>query len=223
MNYKEYLNHLANRLKDMVEKAPNCQPLHTDDYGWENHRYEAKHFRLAHVERYADGKIEVLHFTTFPHRWSPEPIFGFDVITTEKGVTGVYMDLSPVIKNYDFDTDADFNGRKPLPQWATVFSDKFIMIKPESISEFMRFCSWSLEKYKTFLKDGLYLKEEVSNIDEVINIQNRYCEVQASNPRTFGALKAKIGEERARYFMEHILFPKIEKNDDTTESNDTHS
>ena len=63
----------------MVEKAPNCQPLHTDDYGWENHRYESKHFRLAHVERYADGKIEVLHFTTFPHKWSPEPIFGLSV------------------------------------------------------------------------------------------------------------------------------------------------
>jgi len=25
-------------------------------------------------------------------------------------------------------------------------------------------------------------------------------------------LKAKIGEERARYFMEKILFPKIENN-----------
>jgi hypothetical protein len=223
MNYTEYLDELADRFLSVIKHAPNCKPIPTEDFGWTNYRFQSDVYRMAHVERYSDRVIEVLHITTLPHRWSPEPIFGFDVITTEKGVTGVYMDLSPVIKNYDFDTDADFNGRKPLPQWATVFSDKFIMIKPESISEFMRFCSWSLEKYKTFLKDGLYLKEEVSNIDEVINTQNRYCEVQASNPRTFGALKAKIGEERARYFMEQILFPKIEKNDDTTESNDTHS
>jgi hypothetical protein len=83
------------------------------------------------------------------------------------------------------------------------------MIKPENNSEFMRFCSWSLEKYKSFLKDGLYLKEEAGDIKKVISIQNNYCEVQASNPRTFGALKAKIGEERARYFMQEILFPKI--------------
>ena len=41
---------------------------------------------------------------------------------------------------------------------------------------------------------------------------------------TFNAtLKAKIGEDRARYFMEQILFPKIEKNDDTNEPNNTHS
>jgi len=39
---------------------------------------------MAHVERYGDGKIEVLQFTTFPHKDSPEPIFGFDVISTEK-------------------------------------------------------------------------------------------------------------------------------------------
>jgi len=128
MNYKEYLNHLATKLKGMVELAPGCQPLRTDDYGWENHRYEAKHFRLAHVERYADGKIEVLHFTTFPHRWSPEPIFGFDVICTGKIVTGAYMDLSPIIATYPFDDGIDFRERKKIPEWATVFSDRFIML-----------------------------------------------------------------------------------------------
>jgi hypothetical protein len=83
------------------------------------------------------------------------------------------------------------------------------MIKPESDSEFLRLCSWSLEKYKWFLQDVLYLTQ-VGDTKTIIEKQNRYCEVQSSNPRTFGALKAKIGEERARYFMEQILFPKIE-------------
>jgi len=217
------LDNIAKHLLELVQTAPDLKPMETENYGWTNHRFSSRLFRMAHVERYSDGKIEVLHFTTFPHKWSPEPIFGFDVITTEKGVTGVYMDLSPGIKEYNFDEGIDFGGRKPLPEWATVFSDKFIMIKPENDSEFMRFCSWSLEKYKSFLKDGLYLREEATDIEKVIEIQNRYCEVQASNPRTFGALKAKIGEERARYFMEQILFPKIEKDDDTIKSNNTHS
>jgi hypothetical protein len=209
MNYKEYLNHLANRLKDMVEKAPNCQPLHTDDYGWENHRYEAKHFRLAHVERYADGKIEVLHFTTFPHRWSPEPIFGFDVITTEKVITGAYMDLSPILSTYPFDEGIDFKERKKIPEWATVFSDRFIMIKPESDEEFVRFCDWVVDKYDWYLNSLLWLEKKTEDINGVMEKQNTYCKVQASNPRTYSALKALIGEEKARYFMENILFPKI--------------
>jgi len=193
----------------MVEKAPNCQPLHTDDYGWENHRYESKHFRLAHVERYADGKIEVLHFTTFPHKWSPEPIFGFDVITTEKIITGAYMDLSPILNTYPFDEGMDIGGRKPIPEWATVFSDRFIMIKPESDAEFIRFCDWVVDKYDWYLNSLLWLEKKTDDIDGVIEKQNIYCSVQASNPRTYSALKALIGEEKARYFMENILFPKI--------------
>ena len=193
----------------MVEKAPNCQPLHTDDYGWENHRYESKHFRLAHVERYADGKIEVLHFTTFPHKWSPEPIFGFDVITTEKIITGAYMDLSPILNTYPFDEGMDIGGRKPIPEWATVFSDRFIMIKPESDAEFIRFCDWVVDKYDWYLNSLLWLEKKTEDIEGVIEKQNIYCSVQASNPRTYSALKALIGEEKARYFMENILFPKI--------------
>ena len=195
----------------MVEKAPNCQPLHTDDYGWENHRYESKHFRLAHVERYADGKIEVLHFTTFPHKWSPEPIFGFDVICTGKIVTGAYMDLSPILDTYPFDEGMDIGGRKPIPEWATVFSDRFIMIKPESDEEFIRFCDWVVDKYDWYLNSLLWLEKKTEDINGVIEKQNTYCQVQASNPRTYSALKALIGEKEAKYFMENILFPKIDE------------
>ena len=152
----------------MVEQSPNCQPLHTDDYGWENHRYESKHFRLAHVERYADGKIEVLHFTTFPHEWSPEPIFGFDVICTGKIVTGAYMDLSPILGTYPFDEGMDIGGRKPIPEWATVFSDRFIMIKPESDEEFVRFCDWVVDKYDWYLNSLLWREKKTDNIKGVI-------------------------------------------------------
>lgn len=210
MNYKEYLDEVADRFLTTIKHSEGCEPIPTEDFGWTNYRFKSKTFRMAHVERYSDRAIEVLHVTTFPHSWSPEPIFGFDVITTEKGVTGVYMDLSPGIKSYEFDYGIDFGGRKPLPEWATVFSDRFLMIKPESDTEFIRLCGWSLEKYKWFLQDVLYLKEVSEEVSEVIRRQNQYCEVQASNPRTFSALKAKIGEERARYFMYNILFPKIE-------------
>jgi hypothetical protein len=44
---------------------------------------------------------------------------------------------------------------------------------------------------------------------QIIELQNNYCKVQSANPRTFNVLKAKIGEERAKYFMEEILFPQI--------------
>ncbi len=209
MNYNEYLNQLANKFQQMVLKAPNVRDVFTEDFGWVNHRYESSLFRLAHIERYWDKNIEVLHFTTFPHKWSPEPIFGFDVIASKNMVAGCYMDLSPGLNDYPFDTGVDFKDRKPLPEWATVFSDKFIMLKPISNDEFIRFCDWVLDKYDWYLNSLLWLERRTYEIDKVIEKQNTYCQIQATNPRTFSALKAKIGEEKARYFMENILFPKI--------------
>jgi hypothetical protein len=44
----------------------------------------------------------------------------------------------------------------------------------------------------------------------VVEAQNYYCEQQSKNERTYNVLKAKLGEERAKYFMDTVLFPKIQ-------------
>lgn len=208
MNNKLMLDNIAQHLLELVQTAPDLQPIETENYGWVNHRFSSRLFRMAHVERYSDGKIEVLHFTTFPHKWSPEPIFGFDVITTGKMITGAYMDLSPGLNQYTEVMQNDFKERKPIPQWATVFSDDFIMLKPESEAEFLRFVDWVYDKYEWYLNSLLWL-ERKGDESLIIEKQNTYCQIQATNPRTFSALKALIGEEKAKYFMENILFPKI--------------
>lgn len=208
MDNKLMLDNIAQHLLELVQTAPDLQPIETENYGWINHRFSSRLFRMAHVERYSDGKIEVLHFTTFPHKWSPEPIFGFDVITTGKMITGAYMDLSPGLNQYPEVMQNDFKERKPIPQWATVFSDDFIMLKPESEAEFLRFVDWVYEKYDWYLNSLLWL-ERKGDESLITEKQNIYCQIQATNPRTFSALKALIGEEKAKYFMENILFPKI--------------
>jgi hypothetical protein len=208
MNYKEFLNSIAQQFETHIIITPEkMNIIPTEDYGWYNARYESELFRLAHVERYSDNKIEVLHVTTFPHKWSPEPIYGFDVICTDNKVVGAYMDLSPGLLSYNFDEGMVFKERKPLPEWATVFSDKFILLSPESDEEFVRFVNWAVRKYVWYLSR---LEEMVQgDVEKIIERQNTYCKVQASNPRTYNVLKHKIGEERAKYFMEEILFPQI--------------
>lgn len=207
MNYKTLLNISANTFEKYIGTIPsNTTPIDTEDFGWYNARFESELFRLAHVERYSDDKIEVLHVTTFPHRWSPEPIFGFDVICTDNKVVGAYMDMSPGLITYPFDDGMTFEERKPLPEWAQVFSDRFILLKPKSDEEFTKFVEWTFSKYEWYLRQ--LERKVMGNIDEIVAVQNRYCEVQASNPRTYSVLKTKIGEERAKYFMQNILFPK---------------
>lgn len=207
MNYKTLLNTAANTFEAYINTIPlDTKPIDTEDFGWYNARFESELFRLAHVERYSDNKIEVLHVTTFPHGWSPEPIFGFDVICTDNKVVGAYMDLSPGIVSYPFDEGMLFEERKPLPEWATVFSDRFILLKPKSDDEFMKFVQWTFKKYKWYLHQ--LDKKITGNQNEIVAKQNQYCEIQASNPRTYSVLKTKIGEERAKYFMQNILFPR---------------
>lgn len=208
MNYRTILDTAANTFEAYINTLPpDTQKIDTEDFGWYNARFKSDWFRLAHVERYSDDKIEVLHVTTFPHRWSPEPIFGFDVICTDNKVVGAYMDMSPGLVTYPFDEGMGFEERKSLPEWADVFSDQFILLKPKSDEEFMRFVRWTFMQYKWYLRQ---LERKVTdNEDKIVAVQNRYCEVQASNPRTYSVLKTKIGEERAKYFMQNILFPKL--------------
>ena len=211
MNYKEYLNQMSDSLRKIVEGRDHVNPIPTEDYGWENYRYNSSKFRLAHIERYSDDKVEVLHLTTFPHNRDTAPIFGLDIITTENTITGCYMDMSPTfsIKDIPFDEGINFEHRKPIPEWATVFSSRFILLKPKDDTEFIRFCDWAIVKYIYYLDNIIGQKSSLYLMSEIIKGQNNYCDVQASNPRTLSVLKKLIGEEKAVYFMKNILFPKI--------------
>lgn len=242
MNYRQFLDFIAKEFLAKIEKLDSSnthsiEPIETEDFQkyadskceWKNYRYVSSVFRMAHVERYSDDKIHVLHFTTFPRERDPSPIFGFDVIATDKKVLGCYFDLSPVLKtwgdgrNYSrkwFDRltketfepfDKYFTERKPVPDWAEgIFSEKACFFEPQNDLDFASFCYFSLNAYSNYMYQCLGYDMRINN-NKIVSIQNRYCEVQAKNPRTFGVLKSKIGEEKARYFMEKILFPKIKK------------
>jgi hypothetical protein len=209
MNYTIFLDSIAETFRTAINTVPSSTPIHTPDFGWTNHRYESEVFRLAHIERYTDNKIEVLHITTFPHGWSPEPIFGFDVICTDNQVVGVYLDFTPTFHPYPF--SGDFLERKPLPEWATVFSQDFILLKPINDLEFQSFCGWAIHQYTKYLQILLQKEKftDTEHLQMVKEKQNTYCHIQASNPRTYTVLKHKIGEEKATYFMQQILFPQI--------------
>jgi hypothetical protein len=214
MTYKTFLDEIANEFLYRIQDAYRCTEIPTEDFGWSNYRYESELFRLAHVERYSDEKIEVLHVTTFPNSTDPSPIFGFDVIATEKKVLGCYFDLSPVSQTqYFLSNTVEFNEhfpkRKELPAWADgIFSKDVCFIEPDNDLHFSFFCMQSLKAYSEYLEISVGWSSPLEQ-KTIISGQNRYCEVQSKNPRTFSVLKQKLGEERAKYFMEEILFPKI--------------
>lgn len=210
MNLKEDIIELTQMMHDLILEQKDVVELETEDFGWENYRYESPMFRLAHVERYFKDGLIVAHVTCIPHVNNPSPIFGFDIVGSEKTgkISGAFVDWSPTLydKRWHY---TRWSSARVLPEWATVFSDDFLAIRPNENEhdQLFDFAYGALCHYFETLN-----KSTVSNDPKVVELirekQTEYCEKQASNPRTFAALKQQLGEERARHFMENILFPK---------------
>jgi len=208
MNYKHTLNSIANKIQSVLELSAAFE-IPTKDYGWSNKRYVGDNFRMAHIERYSDKNLEVLHFTCFPNENYQHPIFGFDIICTDKKPLAAFMDWSPVDNALGYHCGYQFEKPYPLPDWAKIiFSPTALAIIPNDneLDKLAEVVVNSFEMYNTIL-DGS--KKSEYRTDYIIAAQNRYCENQQKNERTFNVLKAKLGIEDARYFMENILFPKI--------------
>jgi phycocyanobilin:ferredoxin oxidoreductase len=208
MSYKIVLDNIANSVQEIIVNKGEGTQIEIENFGWTNLIYESKHFRFAHIERYSDKNLEVLHITTFPNKTNPSPIFGFDIITTDKKPLAAFLDYSPVVNNVTYKPNKTFETLYNLPDWAKkIFSNDAIAIVPTEKD---------IDVLYEVVKDA-YTKyidlciENQSTIDSEIikDGQNYYCEQQQKNERTFNVLKAKLGEDRARYFMNTILFPKI--------------
>ena len=216
-NIVERIKYHSDKFKEIIEAQAGVSELHTDDYGWENYRYESPLFRLAHVERYSHMGLQVVHITCFPHKNSKAPIFGFDVVGYQNDeaqtskISGVFIDVSPIMYEEKWH-DTQWNKDRKLPVWATVFSKDFIAVRPteDEYEKVFEVGFTAFEKYIETLNSEVDLTNDESEIEQIVDKQNTYCRHQASNPRTYGALKANIGEEKARYFMEKVLFPQID-------------
>lgn len=208
MSYKMVLDSIANTVKEIIINKGEGKQVEIENFGWTNLIYESKYFRFAHIERYSDKNLEVLHITTFPNKNNPSPIFGFDIITTDKKPLAAFLDYSPVVDNITYRSNKIFETPYNLPDWAKkIFSDHAIAIVPNEkdmdvLSEVVG------DAYAKYI--DLCIGEHQTVDSEVVKErQNYYCEQQQKNERTFNVLKAKLGEDRARYFMNTILFPKI--------------
>ena len=214
MNLRSKIIHHSEKFKQLILSQPQVALLETEEFGWENYRYESKNFRLAHVERYFHDNLLVLHITCFPHSNNTCPVFGFDVVCSEKSqqISGAFLDLSPIVFEQDFHTTT-WNSDRKLPVWATIFSKQFIAVRP-SEDEHDKLFELAFEIFETYLHQldsGVNITDNQEQLDQIFIKQNEYCEYQSKNERTFSALKAKIGEDRARHFMTNILFPQLIK------------
>lgn len=209
MSYKSILNKIADEIQSTLEHSGGIE-IPTEDFGWVNKRYVGDNYRMAHIERYSDNNLEVLHFTCFPNPTFQHPIFGFDIITTDKKPLAAFMDWSPVDNTTAIKSGYKYEKPYPLPEWAKIiFSSTPLAIVPTD-SEMNTLSNDVVQNFEIYLDILNNSKEALDRVDYIVAAQNRYCENQQKNERTYNVLKAKLGEERAKYFITNILFPKLE-------------
>jgi phycocyanobilin:ferredoxin oxidoreductase len=208
MNYKHALDYTANELRATIGIYDGIK-IPTEDYGWSNIRFVGDTFRMAHIERYSDSNLEVLHFTCFPLPTLTSPIFGFDIITTDKRPLAAFADWSPVCDSTTYEFTDSFEKPYPLPDWAKrIFSPTALAIIPNDI-EIDKLISAVIESFESYMVLLYNSEHKPDQLESIVAAQNKYCENQQKNERTFNVLKAKLGEDRARHFMTEILFPNI--------------
>ena len=208
MSYKQTLDNIANELESILQLSAAFE-IPTEDFGWSNKRYVGENFRMAHIERYSDKNLEVLHFTCFPNQTYQHPIFGFDIITTDKKPLAAFMDWSPVDNTTSIKSAYKYEKDYPLPDWAKIiFSATALAIIPND-NELNTLSGNVIDCFKIYLHVLNDSKEALDRVSYIKAAQNRYCENQQKNERTYNVLKAKLGEDKAKDFMKNVLFPKI--------------
>lgn len=207
-NFTTLINQTADSFEQIIqEHTTNLQSIETQDFGWINHRWSSKQFRLAHVERFEQPKFSVLHTVIFPHVTDPRPIFGFDIIATDTKATGLFFDFSPTIADWGPIIDKTYSEPRTRPEWGTIFSDHWIACKP-TYAEAQEICAIACEKLTYYLNQ---LSEIASShqIYDIIQAQNTYSLCQRQNEHTTRVIKKILGEQQGTYFIEQILFPTV--------------
>ena len=210
---KEYFDKLSGTLGEHFGPHTNKElPFQKSEHEWLNYFYNSIAFRHIHLEYYKTNKICALHLTILPTPFFDYPILGFDMISLGDKITGLFFDITPTITEYkDLSqnlihlNDKIKSVKRPLPEWADIFSKNFVCVTPDAqeLPDIFNSVTSYIISYLAF--SNLVINKYQQNI----NVQNRYCQGQKKNEKTFKALTAEVGKENAQLFFDDYLFPEI--------------
>jgi phycocyanobilin:ferredoxin oxidoreductase len=185
----------------------------------ENHCYQTPQFRKLHLELAQVGNsLDILHCVMFPNPEYALPIFGADLVGGRAGISAAIADLSPVNsgrslpRNY-YDArsnlpDPKFTQPRTLPEWADIFSEFCLFVRPVDLQEETAF----LERVQQFLTLHCQIAATSTpltsqlEVAKVLTGQKYYCLKQQQNDKTRRVLEKSFGSEWTDRYMTTMLF-----------------
>lgn len=189
----------------------------------ENLCYQAPQFRKIHLELAQVGNgLDILHCVMFPNPEYALPIFGADIVGGRGGaVSAAIVDLSPVNAERSLPAkysqalselpDLDFSQPRALPEWADIFSEFCLFVRPMGELEEQAF----LQRVRDFLAIHCQIARATKPLTSDLEVANTiagqqyYCEKQQQNDKTRRVLEKSFGSEWADRYMTTMLFDSV--------------
>ncbi len=184
----------------------------------ENRCYQTPQFRKLHLELAKVGtSLDILHCVMFPRPDYALPMFGCDLVGGRGQISAAIADLSPVSadrtlpESYRQNLQAlpapEFSQPRELPDWADIFSEFCLFIRPASAQEEGRF----LARVDRCLQIHGQQAVQASPVSEpqraeILAGQRYYCTQQQQNDKTRRVLEKAFGAEWAEHYMSSVLF-----------------
>ncbi len=184
----------------------------------ENRCYQTPQFRKMHLELAKVGtSLDILHCVMFPKPEYALPMFGCDIVAGKAGVSAAIVDLSPtslegnLSEAYQNALSAlpsfSFAHRRDLPDWADIFSNFCLFIRPTNPEEENQFIAY-VEAFLNIHCQQAIAAQPVPPQQQALNLagQHYYCTKQQQNDKTRRVLEKAFGSEWAEKYMSMVLF-----------------
>ena len=208
----------SEKITKMIEAQSTSVDWH--DFPWPAMTFKGKTWRKADVDildMRETKKLWMMHVCIYPHFNDPSPIFGWDVISGPKKITGAFHDFSPIVRNHfiisQFEENVkDFipSKKRELPDWAkAIFSGSMVAAgNIKSDEELDKLLDVVLSNLTFFLENvGSYTHDR-----DYRDRHNFYCQMQKQNPHTPRVMESLgVSPDLVRRYIETCLFPEVGK------------
>ena len=185
----------------------------------ENRCYQTYQFRKLHLELAQVGNgLNILHCVMFPRPNYPLPIFGVDLVGSQKGIGAAIVDLSPINSQHILSDsyrnvlanlpDVKFSQPRDLPEWGDIFSEFCIFVRLVDTREERLF----LQQVEHFLTLHCQIALSTSpvfsspQLAEILAGQHNYCIKQQQNDKTRRVLEKSLGQAWTDRYLTTMLF-----------------
>ena len=214
-------------ITEVMECFPDVEPLESpipevkkDDLIITNKMYKCPSLRKMHLELADLNGLKILHSIFYPNPYYKLPIFGCDIVATDKVVTAAIVDVSPVTgvddsfysKIREVSNKHSFSERIPLPLWGDdIFSPYCKFMRLSKDIEMANFYCVVLEYLKIFSNDINHSIQDDEEVVRRLDDQLWYCNQQKKNDKTRGILEKLFDKEWATEYIDTVLFdpPKL--------------